>query len=113
MKSTLFTMPLKSGELEAYKAFIDECTGPKKKEYKDLLLRYGLNNIKLWTQTLDGKDYAMFIHDMDDDGMEKLKEWDSSTHPFDQWFNQQLHSFYDFENMPEQPIFYSQFDARD
>lgn len=113
MKSVLFTMPLKSGKLPAYKAFIDECTtGSKQEEYKDLLLRYGLNSTKMWLQTLDGKDYAMFIHDMDDDGMEKLKAWDASTHPFDQWFNQQLHDCYDFDNKPEQPVFYSQFDAR-
>lgn len=92
---------------------MDECTGPKVKEYKDLLLRYGLNNVKLWTQTLDGKDYAMFIHEMDDDGMERLKDWATSTNPFDQWFEEKLKEFYDFDNMPEQPEFFCKFDARE
>ena len=113
MSTTLFCMPLKPGKTQAYKDFVQECCkGSKQHEYKDLLLRYGLNNAKLWLHTLEGKDYAMFIHDMDDDGMEKLKDWDDSTHPFDRWFNSKLQECYDFDTMPEQPSFVSGFDAQ-
>ncbi|MDF1655389.1 MAG: DUF6176 family protein [Coxiellaceae bacterium] len=111
MNTTLFVRLIKPGKLEQVKQFMNECTGSKKEPYKDLLLRYGLNNAKIWFQSIDGKDYMMFIHDMDDDGMEKLQSWDSSTNPFDKWFNEKLDECFDLQNEPEQPIFFTQFDA--
>ena len=102
-------MPLKNGKKDDYKAFIAECMGPKKSEYQDLLKRYGLNNVKTWLHNLNGTDYAMFTHDMDDDAEKRLEGWTSSTHPFDQWFDKNLRDCYDydgFENAPPQPEFF-------
>src|SRR5437879_150061 len=115
MATTMFIMPIKPGKKAAYMAFLKECMGPKKHEYKDLLKRYGLNNVKLWIHTLDGKDYVMFIHDMDDDAAKRLEGWAGSTHPFDQWFDKHLRDCYDVEdmvNMPAQPKFFGELDSR-
>lgn len=109
MTTTLFAMPLKDGKKDTYMAFLAECMGPKKNEYKDLLKRYGLNSVKIWTHTFNNKDYAMFIHEMDDNAAELLAGWSTSTHPFDQWFDKHLKDCYDFdglENAPPQPEFF-------
>ena len=114
MATTLFTMPLKDGKKADYMAFLNECMGPKKSEYADLLQRYGLNNVKIWIHTLNGTDYAMFIHDMDADAAKRLEGWSSSTHPFDQWFDKHLRECYkseDLDNMPPQPEFFGELDA--
>jgi hypothetical protein len=116
MSTTLFTMPIKKGKTEAYKAFIKECLGPKKNEYKDLLKRYNLNTMKIWIHTLNGKDYAMFIHEMGDDAEKRLESWPNPNHPFDQWFAQNLNDCYDTAKpgeMPIQPKFFGEIDARE
>ena len=116
MSTTLFCMPIKKGKLEAFKAFVKVCLGERKSDYKDLLKRYGLNIVKIWTHTLDGKDYALFIHEMSHDAAESLKNWSSSTHPFDQWFDKHLRECYDiedFDTMPPQPEFFGEIDAND
>ena len=104
MSTTLFVMPIKKGQTEAFKNFMAECLGPKKKEYADLLMRYGLNNCTMWTHTLQGIDYAMFTHDMDDDAAEKLNQWPDANHPFDIWFDQNLKACYDFEALEKMPM---------
>ncbi len=107
--TTLFTMPLKDGKKDDYKAFLAECMGPRKSDYQDLLKRYGLNSVKIWLHTLEGKDYAMFIHEMDENAAKLLEGWSTSTHPFDQWFNKHLKDCYTFEsleNAPPQPEFF-------
>ena len=101
---------------ERNKAFSKKCLITKHKEYKDLLMRYGLNNVKIWINTLEGKDYAMFIHDMNEDAPKRLKDWATSTHPFDQWFDKQLRDCYDFEGLahaPPQPIFWGELDGHE
>jgi len=95
MSTSLFAIPLKQGKHEAYKAFMRECVGSKKQEYADLLTRYGLKNVKSWTHHFSGMDYVLFVHDVEEDAFERLKGWTSSTHPFDQWFNEQLLNCYD------------------
>ncbi|MCB1082261.1 MAG: hypothetical protein KDK63_03855 [Chlamydiia bacterium] len=103
---TLFVMPLKEGKVETYKAFIEECMGPKSASYKDLLKRYGLNNARLWIHELEGKHYALFIHDMDEGAGELLAKWPDPNQPFDLWFDEKLRECYDVKDlshMPPQP----------
>jgi len=85
--------------LNAYKQFTAEITGPRKAEYKELLKRYGLKTVKVWHENLAGKDYVMIVHDAEDDALERLKNWISSTHPFDLWFGDHLNKCY--EKFPE------------
>lgn len=109
-------MPIKQGKTATYKAFIKECLGSKKNEYKDLLLRYSLNTLQMWLHTIDGKDYVLFTHDMSDDAAKKLEGWENSKHPFDQWFNKQLKDCYDVKDASDyssQPIFVGSLDARE
>lgn len=95
MKPLLFTIPLKSGMRSAYETFSSEITGPRKKEYDDLLKRYGLNTAKVWYQKLEDKEYVFVLHEADEGALDQLKTWSSSTHPFDLWFDEQLNQLYD------------------
>ncbi len=115
MSNVLFCMPIKSGKMASFKAFINECLEEKREEYKDLLLRYNLNTLQMWIHTVGSQDYAMFTHDMGDEAQELLKGWGSSKHPFDHWFNVQLEDCYDIPSMnetPPQPVFFGELDAR-
>lgn len=60
-------------------------------------------------QTLAGKDYAIFFHEMGEDGFQRLEKWESSEHPFDQWFAGILNDCYDMDNLPELPEFVGRF----
>ncbi|NGX45525.1 MAG: hypothetical protein K940chlam2_00680 [Chlamydiae bacterium] len=99
MKTLLFTVPLNPGMLSEYEAFAAEITGPRKKEYSELLKRYGLKTAKVWHQKLADKEYVFILHEAEDDALERLKTWSSSTHPFDLWFDEQLNKCY--ESAPE------------
>ena len=114
MATTLFVMPLKKGKKGDYMNFLSECMGAKKSEYEDLLKRYALNNVKIWLHTINGKDYAMFTHDMDDDAARRLQNWSSSTHPFDQWFDKHIQDCYEVADQANvmQPQFFGELDTR-
>ena len=114
MQTLLFTLPLKHGTLEKYQQFINEVTGPKKREYSAMLIRYGLKTAKIWHHKIANQDYVFVLHDAEDDALERLKSWSSSTHPFDRWFDEQLFNCYDFPNfdsLPDQPRFLYHFIA--
>lgn len=114
MTDTLLIMPIKKGKTDIYKAFLKECMGQRKKEYKDLLMRYGLNDLKIWVSTIGDRDYAIFTHDMNDNAPDLLKNWPSS-HPFDQWFNEHLRDCYEVDDATKTAIkseFLGAFDAR-
>ena len=54
MQTIVDTIPLKPGKLEAYKKFTAEITGPRQKEFADLLNRYGLKTVNTSYQTIGG-----------------------------------------------------------
>ena len=83
MKTLLFATCLKPDTLGVYKRFVAEITGPRKKEYSELLKRYGLKTAKVWYEKLSDRDYVMIVHEAEDDALERLENWSSSTHPFD------------------------------
>jgi hypothetical protein len=99
MKNLLFTVRLKPGTLTAYKKFAAEITGPRKQEYSALLKRYGLRTAKVWHGKIADCEYVFILHEAEDDALELLKGWSSSTHPFDHWFGEYLSKCY--EGMPE------------
>jgi hypothetical protein len=108
MKNLLFIQPLKPNTLPAYKTFIVEITGPRRKEYKELLKRYGLRTVKIWHINLNGVDYILVFHEAEDDALERLKGWPFSEHPFDLWFKEHLNRFYE---STEQAHLLLEFDA--
>ena len=112
--SGLFSDKIKPDKLDAYKAFFEKITGPRKEEYTDLLNRYGLKSAKVWYHKIAGKEHVMVLHETEDDAMERLKNWSSSTNPFDRWFDEQCLNCYDIkslDNVPEQPEFLYKFDT--
>jgi len=109
MKSLLFIVPLKTDMLVSYKAFIAEITGARKREYSDLLKRYGLRTAKVWHQKVENKEYIMIFHLAEDNALERLKTWASSTDPFDLWFKEHLNKCY--EGAPELANFLFEFDS--
>lgn len=109
MKSLLFAVFLKPGMLDAYKRFTAEITGPRKLEYKELLKRYGLRTAKVWHEKVLNRDYVIIVHEAEDDALERLKTWASSTHPFDLWFGEHLNKCY--EKFPEPAHLLFKFDA--
>lgn len=108
MQTLLLATFLKPGTLNAYKKFTAEIMGPRNHEYKELLKRYGLRTAKVWHEKVSGRDYIMIVHEAEDDALERLKNWTSSTHPFDLWFGEHLNQCY--EKFPEPAHLLFQFD---
>lgn len=108
---TLYVFKLKSGKLNKYLNFINDLCNNKQDDYREILLRYGLNDVRLWHQNIDDDDYAMFIHNQDDDASKKLKLWNTTGDKFEEFFGEVLGDCYvDFR--AEQPKFVNAFDAK-
>jgi hypothetical protein len=95
----LFINPLKTGKLEEYKAFAAEITGPRRKEFVDLLRRYHLKTSEVWHHKLGDVEYVIVRHEVENNVADPLANWPTSTHPFDQWFQQQLNNLHDMEDV--------------
>ncbi len=95
MKKSLFIAKIRPGKMKAYHDFGRVITGERKKEYKALLARYGFKVTRVWTQHIGNEGYALIYHEVTEGAEERLKEWDSSTHPFDMWFRDQLEQIYE------------------
>ena len=102
MQSLVFVNPLKEGMLETYIAWTKEITGPKKEEYTDLLKRYGLKAAKVYVHKIGGKDHIIVYHEAEDNASELLKEFPTSTHPFDKWFFEALSKMHEFDGSETQ-----------
>ena len=95
MKTVLYVFRVKPGKLQEYLDFMQDCyAGAKQEQYRELLKRYGLHSVKIWQHNIDGQDYIMFYHDMDDDGEEKLQQWNQLGFEFDQLFEDVLERCY-------------------
>ena len=90
MKTVLFCIPLKENHLEQYKDFVENTFANKAQEWKDMLTRYDMHNVKIYTKNIKGTDYVFVAHKVGKDFAEKIQGWNDSSHEFDQWFNQQL-----------------------
>lgn len=99
MKTILFINPLKPGKLNEYKKFAAEITGPRRKEFIDMLKRYHLRTSEVWQHKLGEIEYVSVRHEVEKGITDPLANWLTSTHPFDQWFQQQLLNLHDMENM--------------
>lgn len=99
MKTILFINPLKPGKFDEYKNFAREITGPRKKEFIDLLKRYHLRTSEVWHHKFGEVEYVIVRHEVEENIEDPLKNWSTSMHPFDQWFQQQLTNLHDMENV--------------
>lgn len=66
MKTIMFINPLKPGKMQDYKNFTIEITGPRRKEFIDLLKRYHLNTSEVWYHKLKGVEYVIVRHEVED-----------------------------------------------
>lgn len=97
MKTVLFCIPLKKGCLNQYKNFANESV-KKEKAYKEMLFRYDIFCAKTWHKNVAGTDYIFVYHEVGPNFEEKMKGWDTSSHPFDQWFRESMMAVYDIKN---------------
>lgn len=110
MQTIVDIKPLKPGKVEAYKAFANEITNHYKKEFIDLLNRYGLKTVNTYFHKIGDVDFVIVVHLADDDAQTKLEQFATSTHPMDKWFVEQLDHLHDFDllnglSTSAQPIF--------
>jgi hypothetical protein len=101
MNKILKTIPLKPGKLEAYKAFLAKSHGEDKAAYTDFSKRYELKNTLVWYRRFGEQDYAMILHDINDDANphEILKRWLETDHPYDLAFKKESANYYDFAHV--------------
>ncbi|WP_416430607.1 hypothetical protein [Piscirickettsia salmonis] len=64
----------------------------KSKEWRDMLDRYDIVNVKVFHKVIKESDYILVFHEVGPTFPEKMQEWENSQHPFDQWFNKQIKS---------------------
>ncbi len=100
MKSILLRCPIKSGKVEAFRAFIAECLN-RADEYKEMLNRYDMHSVKIWLGKHGGKDYAYVFHHVGDQFQQKMQTWQHSKHHFDSWFREALMDLYDMADSEE------------
>lgn len=94
MKTVLFCIPLKKDCLEQFQNFVKETSEKKADEWKEMLSRYDMSCVKIWTKNLDDKNYVFVYHECGPSFEEKIKGWNDSQNPFDQWFNAQITAVY-------------------
>lgn len=114
MPSVLFSIPIKSDKNDEYERFVKVITGIKKREYQDMLRRYGLKNAKVWHHTFGNTQYLLTMHDINPEAQELLKTFTTSTHSFDKWFHDACLKVWDvpsFSDLPEQPKFIYEIEA--
>jgi len=95
MKTVLFCIPLKMDCLEKFKNIVKQTSEKKADEWKNMLARYDMSCVKIWHKLIDDKDYVFVYHETGPQFEEKIKAWNNSQHPFDNWFNQQIMAVYD------------------
>jgi len=98
-------VPVLPNKVEAWKAWVQECKGPRKEEFEDLNRRMGLTAHRVWLMQSPQGAMAIVVHDGPggDAFMGKLA---TSDHPFDVWFRERVSEFHglDFsEPLPGPP----------
>lgn len=114
MSAVCFTIPLKPGRSDAFRELAREVLSNRQAEYGEMLARYGLRDANVWIQRFGGTEYALVVHEVDDNYAELLADWPSSKEPFDLWYDKQLLNCYDVKSlseMPPQPEFLYEYSA--
>ena len=96
MQTIVDIVPLKTGHMEAYQAFLAKLAGPRHAAFVDMLERYGLKTADVYFHTVAGVPFAIVTHLAEDDARIRLEKFASSTHPMEQWFCEQLAALHDF-----------------
>ncbi len=97
-------IPLRPASVEAWKAWIKECTGPRRKEFEDFNRRMKLTEHRVWYMEHAPGPLAIVVHE-GPGGDTMLKNLAKSDHPFDTWFRQRVAEFHgvDFSALTDRP----------
>lgn len=98
MKTVMFFIPLKKNALKQYEEFAKQ-TIAKKDDYRELLKRYDIHSAKIFHKNISDRDYIFVYHEVGVQFAEKMKSWDTSQHPFDKWFRDNMMAVYDITDI--------------
>lgn len=83
------TVPVKPEKVGAWKAWIRECTGPRKDEFEDFNERMELTLHRAWL--IEGREGPNVVVVFDGPGAEDfLQRMATSEEPFDKWFRERV-----------------------
>jgi len=92
-------VPLLEAKVEAWKAWLVECLGPRREEFDDFNERMGLTLHRAWL--MQSRQGPVVIVVFDGTGAEDfLPKMATSQEPFDRWFRERVSEFHaiDFSN---------------
>ena len=107
-------VPLQKDQVEAWRRWAAECTGPRRKDFADFNRRMGLTEHRAWLDLGPGGPQIIVLHGGPgaDTFMKRLA---TSGHPFDTWFRENITRFHghDFRQpldvaLPERVIDWSE-----
>ncbi len=89
MASYGFVTPVKPGKLEAWKGYIGELKGARKKDLEASRKKIGLSKEEVWLQKTPMGDFAVVHFECSDPG-KVLQHFMTSKEPFDVWFREKI-----------------------
>jgi hypothetical protein len=89
-------VPLPADNVEAWKAWMRECQGPRRDEFDDFNERMGLTLHRAWlTQGAEGPAVIVVL---DGPGAEDfLQKMTTSQEPFDEWFRDNVRALHEVD----------------
>jgi len=87
-------VPLPDGQVEAWKEFALQLSGPRAGEFADFNARMGLDTHQAYLQHTPAGHLVVVVHEGPgaDDFLKRVAE---SVHPFDSWFRKQISTLHD------------------
>ena len=85
-------VPLKKDKIEGWKAWIDECLGPRREEFDEFHERMGITGRRMWLA--QGPQGPMVVVVLDGPGADDyFQNLANSKEPFDKWFRERVSEF--------------------
>ncbi len=94
-------VPVLESKVEAWKAWVVECTGPRREEFDRFNERMGLTLHRAWLMQSRQGPVAIVV--FDGPGAERfLQKMTKSEEPFDRWFREHVAEFHGIDlSMPD------------
>jgi len=86
-------VPLIADKVASWKAWVAECTGPRRKEFNEFNRRMEITEHRVWLT--EGPSGPLAIVVLEGPGGETMiQKLASSDHPFDTWFRERISEFH-------------------
>ena len=90
---SVIVVPLQENKVEEWKAWIEECQGPRKDQFDEFEERMGLTSHRVWLAR--GPQGPMAIVVLDGPGADEFRQTlAKSKEPFDKWFRDHISEFH-------------------